>query len=223
MNTGSLRFQLTAWYASLVTAVFILLGILMVVGLSEYLKKGLAEAQLRRARQIADTLLARVNETGTAYVGRQIESLYAPEINDRFIRVTRPDGAQLYVSGPPKDQSFDPTLVPSPSRGGTGDFSHEQPLGGKRALLIGGLQFAAPDGNRFVVEVGAPMTPITTLLDRLRLQLVLGLPIVLAVAIGGGYLLIRRALAPVDAIARKAEQITQHNLSERLPDRKNRR
>ncbi len=37
------------------------------------------------------------------------------------------------------------------------------------------------------------------------------------VAIGGGYLLVGRALAPVDQIARKAEQITQHNLSERLP------
>jgi heavy metal sensor kinase len=37
------------------------------------------------------------------------------------------------------------------------------------------------------------------------------------IAIGGGYLLVGRALAPVDQIAQKAEQITQHNLSERLP------
>ena len=36
-------------------------------------------------------------------------------------------------------------------------------------------------------------------------------------AAGGGYLLVRRALKPVEQITRKAEQITQHNLSERLP------
>ena len=217
MNTRSIRFQLTAWYASLVTVVFVLLGVSMVVGLSDYLKRGLAEAQLRRAHQIADTLLVKVNQTGAGYVVQEIESLYAPEINDRFIRVTRQDGSRLYVSGPPKDQSFDPTQVPSLARFGAGDSSREEILSGQNGLLIGALHFQAPDGNRFLVEVGAPMTSIRVMLDRLRLQLLIGLPIVVLVAIGGGYLLIRRALAPVDAIALKAERITQHNLSERLP------
>ncbi|MGA3006451.1 MAG: ATP-binding protein [Opitutaceae bacterium] len=36
-------------------------------------------------------------------------------------------------------------------------------------------------------------------------------------AAAGGYLLVRRALTPVEGMARKAEVITQHNLSERLP------
>ena len=33
----------------------------------------------------------------------------------------------------------------------------------------------------------------------------------------GGFLLVRRSLVPMERIARKAEEITQHNLSERLP------
>jgi heavy metal sensor kinase len=37
------------------------------------------------------------------------------------------------------------------------------------------------------------------------------------VAIGGGSYLIRKALAPVERIARSAEQITLHNLKDRLP------
>jgi heavy metal sensor kinase len=37
------------------------------------------------------------------------------------------------------------------------------------------------------------------------------------VTIGGGYLLVGRALAPVDQIAGKASEISQHNLGERLP------
>jgi heavy metal sensor kinase len=37
------------------------------------------------------------------------------------------------------------------------------------------------------------------------------------VAVGGGFVLVWRALDPVERIARKAEEITQHNLSERLP------
>jgi heavy metal sensor kinase len=44
-----------------------------------------------------------------------------------------------------------------------------------------------------------------------------GLPIAVGVAVAGGFVLVRRALEPVERIARKAEAITQHNLSERLP------
>ncbi len=111
MSTRSLRFRLIAWYAGLLTIVFLLLGALMFLGLRHYLDTSLAEAQTRRAQQIADTLLANVKQTGEAYVGTEINSLYAPEINDRFIRVTRRDRSVVYSSNPPADQSFDPTAV----------------------------------------------------------------------------------------------------------------
>jgi len=44
-----------------------------------------------------------------------------------------------------------------------------------------------------------------------------GFPVVMVVAVGGGYLLVKRALTPVDQIAASAERISSHNLSERLP------
>jgi heavy metal sensor kinase len=43
------------------------------------------------------------------------------------------------------------------------------------------------------------------------------MPVVVAVAIGGGYLLTRRAMRKVDAITVQAEHISSNNLSERLP------
>jgi len=217
MNLHSIRFQLTAWYASLVTAVFLLLGLLMFAGLSHYLEKNLAGNQLRRARQIAETLLLNVKKTGEDYVRNEIEALYAPENNDRFIRITRHDGTVLYASGTPRDQSFQPADVPAlrplPQR----ESSRKQPVTGGNDLVIGTLNFRAPDGGQFVVEVGAGTASIRSMLERLRLQLIVGLPLVVLVAIGGGYLLIHRALAPVDQIAQKAQQITQHNLGQRLP------
>jgi heavy metal sensor kinase len=47
--------------------------------------------------------------------------------------------------------------------------------------------------------------------------LAVGLPIGVLIAVVGGFVLVRRALKPVDAIAHKAEEISQLNLSERLP------
>src|SRR6202012_3157667 len=43
------------------------------------------------------------------------------------------------------------------------------------------------------------------------------MPLAIIIIAGGGYLLVRRALTPVEQITRAAERITQHNLSERLP------
>jgi heavy metal sensor kinase len=49
------------------------------------------------------------------------------------------------------------------------------------------------------------------------LFLAIGLPVVTLVAVGSGYFLVKRALRPVDQIVASAEQISSHNLSERLP------
>jgi len=217
MNTRSIRFRLTAWYAGLVTGAFAAMGLLMLWGVSHYLNASLGETQVRRARQIAQSLLGRVNQTGEAHVADEIESLYAPEFNGRFIRVTGGDGSVLYVSGAPKDQSFNPRQVPAMAPEAGRVVTREQKLAGYSPLMIGAWHFQAPDGNGFLVEVGASTASIDAMLARLKLQLLLGLAMVAAVAVGGGCLLLRRALGPVDQLARKAEQITQHNLGERLP------
>jgi heavy metal sensor kinase len=51
----------------------------------------------------------------------------------------------------------------------------------------------------------------------LLVAFLLALPLVIGISIGGGYLLMRRALSPLQEIAHSAEQIGSHNLNERLP------
>lgn len=217
MNTRSLSFRLVAWYGSLLTAVFVLLGTIMYVDLRYFLENSLRQTQARRAQQLADSVLSQISKVGDNAVIHDIQDRFAPEVNDRFIRVTRADGTVLYVSGMPKDQSFDPThllaLKPEPQR----EFSRKLRLPDGEILVDAALNYTAPDHQRFLVEVGVPLTPVSTMLGHLFVQLSFGLPVALLVAILGGYLLVRRALRPVEEIAQKAQRITQHNLSERLP------
>jgi heavy metal sensor kinase len=217
MNTRSLRFRLVAWYAGLLAVVFALLGMLTVVVLRHYLEAGLQDTQLRRANQIADTLLVSVRRAGDASISPEIESLYAPEANDRFIRITRDDGSVLYSSGPPRDESFNPSAV-SPAPANTrAALSRRERLPDGKVLLIAALRSQPTSGAGYIIEVGAPTAQIEAMLVHVVILLTIGLPVVLIGAVGGGYWLVQHALAPVDQIARKAEQITQHNLSERLP------
>ncbi|MGD1084745.1 MAG: ATP-binding protein [Verrucomicrobiota bacterium] len=216
MNPRSIRFRLIIWYAGLLTAVFLLFGVALYQVLRGYLERNLAETLLRRSDQIAVSLLSDLDKTGERYVADEIQSRYAPEKYDRFIRVTKPDGRVLYASGPAA--SFDPTgLRPLVVGAVQGDFTQKETLPDGTRLLMTIKVHQARDGERFLIESGAPMAPIDTILSHLLFSLLLGVPLVGLVAVGGGYFLVGRALAPVVRIAQSAEQITLHNLNERLP------
>ncbi|MHB8523025.1 MAG: sensor histidine kinase [Limisphaerales bacterium] len=217
MNTRSLGFQLLMWYAGLLTGVFVLFGVFMYTDLKQYLERDLKDSQFHRARVIAQTLLSRAAATGETYVTDEINTRYAPELNDRFIRITRANGSVMYGSGVPKDGTFDATHLPVLTLPVRREFARKETVSGGKELLIATVPVSQSGKHDYTVEVGASLGAIHTVLDQLLLSLVAGLPVVVAVAIGGGYLLVRRALAPVDKMARSAEQITLHNLDDRLP------
>ncbi|MDB6122803.1 MAG: integral rane sensor signal transduction histidine kinase [Pedosphaera sp.] len=217
MNTRSIRFRLVIWYAGLLMAVFVLLGILMYGGLKLYLEQSLSRAQISRAHQIAGTLLANIGKTGEAYVVNEINAWFAPETNDRFIRITTEGSSVLYASSSPRDMSFDASHVPlyrEPKKEGSW---RRQKLPDNKELLIASTPYQTTGGKRYLVEVGASLEPIHDVLHRLIVLLVVGLAVMMLVATSGGSFLVQRALAPVDRISRSAEQISLHNLKDRLP------
>jgi heavy metal sensor kinase len=71
-------------------------------------------------------------------------------------------------------------------------------------------------GYRVVLRVSRSEERIRTELAQVLLVLVLGLPLVVALAGVGGYMLARRALAPIDHLASAARRITAERLNERL-------
>ena len=217
MNTSSLSFRLVTWYAGVLTLVFVLLGALTVVLLREYLESNVLDTQARRARQIADTLVAAVSRTGESAMAREVEELYAPEANERFMRITRSDGRVVYASRTPHDGSFDPATVPAPSLTREGAFLRKERLP-KGSVLIAAVSSSGAAGSpRYVVEVGVSNARTEETVRQVLLMLAIGLPVAVCVAVAGGFILVRRALKPVDNLSQKAAVITQHNLSERLP------
>ncbi len=217
MNSRSIKFRLVAWYAGSVTGIFLLLCTLLYLDLRNYLEDNTRKDQARRARQLGDNLLAHVKQTGEPYAVGQIKDWYAPESNDRFIRITRADGTLVYISGAPKDGTFDPAEVPVFSPAHEAETVRKQKLSGGSTLLIASLNFKSAGNPDYLVEFGALLTPSETMLSHLILQLALGLPLAVGIITVGGYLLVQRALRPVEQITRAAEQITQLNLSDRLP------
>src|SRR5208282_1108614 len=212
MNTRSLRFRLIMWYAGLLTGVFLVCGATMCQALRHYLKENLAESLLRRTQQIAVSLLAGVEKTGEPFVADEIKARYAPENYDRFVRLSRRDGTVIYASG--RAATFDPAGLPAAAAGNSPRIAL---LPDGNRLLIVAEEYRTPSGREYVIESGGPMQPIETVLAHLIFLLLLGVPVVVLVAAGGGYILVGQALAPVVQIARSAERITLLNLDGQLP------
>lgn len=215
MNARSIRFRMTVWYAGLLAGLLILFGAFAYVGLEHYLHEMMIESLATQAQQIGE-LLKNVDASGEAYVIDEVEEHLAPESRSRFIRITRPGGGTLFESGPPKDRGFDPAQLP-PALLPPRETSREIELPSGYDLMIYMLPYPSPAGGQYVIETGAVDREIDEVLHGLAIALSLALPLVIGVAIGGGYLLMRRALSPLQEIAHSAEQIGSHNLNERMP------
>ena len=216
MNFHSLRLRMAAWYAGVLALCLIIFGAAVYLGLARYLDSTLRSSLRSEGESIGEKLLVDVNRKGESFVTGEINEM-APEISGRFIRITRQDGTILYQSPSPINQNFLPSKIPIVRTWGSRAFSLEESRAGAHTVLIEAVPFVAPEGNSFLIEVGASSRDIQSVLHGLILTLALGMPLIIAAAALGGILVMRRALRPLDQISRTAETITSRNFGERLP------
>jgi signal transduction histidine kinase len=72
--------------------------------------------------------------------------------------------------------------------------------------------------GRLLVQVGESLQGVQAARRALLLGVAVAIPLALLAAAGGGWLLARRALRPVDVLTRAARHITAEELHHRLPD-----
>lgn len=215
MNFCSLRFRITAWYASLLASALLLFGASTYLGLERYLYWDLQRTLSADCRAIETQLLAQHPFESSTWLHEEIEEAFAPEMNGHFIRVVQEGSGVIYLSGAPKDASFEPLRIPLPAADQERPRKVRQENG--HSLLIVSSRFVAPDGTRFTVESGVSYRRIETALHGLLVTFAIYVPFLVLLAVICGYWLMRRSLHAVDEITKRAEGITSSNLSERLP------
>jgi heavy metal sensor kinase len=88
------------------------------------------------------------------------------------------------------------------------------PILGRQRVLEGGLRLGGQPSD---VVVMAPLEGVDHELGELRAVLLTAVPVVLIFSGGLGYVLARKALAPMERLRRSAEEITAERLDRRLP------
>ena len=214
MNPRSIRFRLIIWYAGLLTGAFLVFALPSTRSCKAIWKAAWCSrfSPLRSDRCIA--LERHRQDRGALRGGSDCESLYAGEL--RSVHPRYPPGWKRALRLR-RTLSFDPSKLPPLKAGAVhGDFVQKEMMEDGNRLMVTVKVVQADKGRRFLIESGGPMSPIETTLSHMRIWLLLGVPLLGLVAVGGGFILVGRALAPVERIANSAEQITLHNLSERL-------
>ena len=194
----SIRFRLTAWYAAILSVALGLFGGLVWFSLRNRMVAEIDGDLADRSAQFEKYFKA---ESAEAVAGQLSKADVLRDELDEFSQGLPPGS---YVS----------------VRAATGfTFSYPAkilPRAPEAKFRVLRREFEL-NGERFDLEVRAPMDGVLHTLDLLRLLLLGLIPVVIAIACVGGAWLSGRALKPVNDIAAAALTISIENLSARLP------
>ncbi len=127
------------------------------------------------------------------------------QVLERLVEVRALNGAVLYRNERLGDQALGGDPV---AREGEGGYSIRSARLANGTTVRMASRRHTLDGHPILIRLGYSEEPIWARFDELAVAALLAVPIVLALAGLGGYLLAKRALAPLEEMAYRAEEIT---------------
>lgn len=208
-----IRTRLTLWYVSLLVVLLLLYG----AGTSLLLLRNLHKELATHTVEDLETLEGLLYFGWDGQLGLRDDyhnHAESKHVQERLLEVLSPQGEVLFRNDRLGNRALGGAPFP-----GEGDGTYSQRL----ARLADGtrVQLASRrhvlDGKPVLIRLAYSEDLVSQAFRELLMAQAAGLLIALALAGLGGYALARRALAPLDEMARQAERITSERLHERLP------
>ncbi len=218
MRILSIRAKLTAWYTSLITLTFVLAGCIA-YGLLSYSLKRDTDAALKK---FADVIVQKTRFVDAFLPPAEVDDLYrrffgfAPA--DRHVGLFDPLGRRdPHLSPSQSEESFLGTQALKNASQGLPTFETIASTGNNPERF---LTVPVMENGRLanLIRVGISLENIYKPRRRFFLMMAYVLPFALLLAVGGGWLLARRALKPVDPVTATAQPISDEHLNERLQE-----
>lgn len=209
---ATIRTKLTLWYVLVLGAVVLGYAAGASAALFFYLRHELDESLAQNIETVEGLLTW--TPDGKIRLGNEARDPDSDAEEDRLIEVQSLSGALLYRNAVLGNRSMGGAALPGEGRQGYSLRSSRLTDGTRIRLASRVHQLGS---TPVLIRLGESEEPLLRELRQMLAILLLGLPVALGIAAFGGYALARRALAPVDAMARRAEKITAEHLNERLP------
>jgi heavy metal sensor kinase len=201
--------RLTLWY---VGAMVVVLGV-YVAAVSAFVSRNASDNLNRQLRQDFTWVYASLYQTPDGMYMLVEPERIDPDFPLPWIQVWRGDRSRVVY------RNNEATFRPIPESRSVREGVVTLQAGGERIRVLterGTLRGPYAD-SRVVIQVGRPEAAIEREIRDPLVMLVLGLPLAVGVAGIGGYVLARRALAPIERMTEHARTITAERLNDRLP------
>ncbi|MBU0544501.1 MAG: HAMP domain-containing protein [Proteobacteria bacterium] len=218
MKIRSIRARLTIWYSILLSLTFLFLGGISYALLAYSLTKDVDTA----LKSVAGVILERNYRGETSLPPSDIDGLFRQFFGsspwERFFGMFDPFGNTDQHLYPPESSKLrlSPEALKNATEGRTTFETRENIAAFPVRLLTAPVISRGRLVN--VIMVGMSLENAYSTRHRFVLTMAAVFPVALIIAAGCGWLIARRALAPVDKMAENARRISMENLTERLID-----
>ena len=212
-----IRWRLTIFNALAIGAILALLGIALFFILRESLLSNVETTVQSRAQLAARDLEVEEDSGGVPEVRLEDEAAEQLSLDGVFVVVRHQDGRPLYESvNLPADTLRQDTVWREVARtgepaSGTADLSSEAPD------YVYAMPIKQERGPPLILEAGRSYSDLEETLGTIATVLATGIGVAFLLSIGGAYFLARTALRPVDAVVSSAREMSETDLSHRLP------
>lgn len=207
------RTRLTLWYTGVLAAILALAGAAVSM-LFLYELRDQLDIHAIEQLEAVETKFQLLPDGTVQLPEEQHHHPYPATEEIRFIEVLSGGGAILYRNEELQGRALD--CPPSPGEGVVSYGPRSVQLaGGVRVRVVS--QRYPVGGEEVLIRMGLSEEPMWRRLRHSMLMMLLGFPVALGLAAWGGSFLAGRALAPISALARKAEEINAEQLHDRLP------
>jgi len=201
MKHRPLGVKLTLWSALIVTMALLASAIATDIFVYRTERQELDRELRQTARHFFEQFRSHGSRLEWA-TSQEIEEIFSPKDESRFVLIRRADGSALYRS-----PNLPMTVAWPSSRG-----MHPARVG-QTSVRMGVFQESG-----LTLYLAGDTAEFTNLITRLIVGHLVALPLVLALAALGGWWLAQQALRPVKAIADAADSIRAEGLDQRLPE-----
>lgn len=219
LSALSIRTRLTIWYSGLLLAILAMSGGISYRVLAWSLARDVDASLLVVAEGIRDSGHARTGFLREPDPGAVLRAVLGSDLLDKFFQLLDPQGQPGPRSARLRDRAL-PLSAEARRNAARGARTFETVTigGGERVRLVT-IPVMREGRPAELVQIGMSLARVESALWR-YLQIVLALvPLSLGLAAGGGALIARAALRPVDEMARRARRITAEDLAQRIPAR----
>jgi heavy metal sensor kinase len=211
MRRLSIGVRLTSWYLVIFAAAELCFGIGMWLVLRQSLYNIADDALTAQVDDVTRFLKAQKPKNRTvAGLQEEVSEAYVLEHSGDFLQLCDEDGNWIFRASPLERNQFAPV---APAAVKSRSFQNVQ-LEGKPYRFI--TQRIGVNGRSYTVQTGVAIDQTVATLSLFRRYLLMLAPLLLLATASGGYWLSRKALSPVDALARTARSIGGSNLGDRL-------